>query len=73
MVEVHPRHRFTVYEPLDVLGAALDAAGDPQTGYTGRGEREPWMECLWEHDHSAGHYGLTRSCCDSWVNWSVLA
>ena len=42
-------HRVTVYEPLDVLGGALDAVGDPQTGYTGRGEREleAWMECLW--------------------------
>ena len=42
-------HRVTVYESLDVLGGALDAAGDPQTGSTGRGDREleAWMECLW--------------------------
>ena len=44
-----PGNRITVYEALDVTGGALDGAGDHQTGYTARGDREQHesMECLW--------------------------
>ncbi len=44
-----PADRITLYEALDVTGGALDGAGDQQTGYTARGDREQHesMECLW--------------------------
>ena len=44
-----PGDRITVYEQLPVTGGALDGAGDHQTGYTARGDREQHesMDCLW--------------------------
>ena len=44
-----PGDRITVYEQLPVTGGALDGAGDYQTGYTARGDREQHesMDCLW--------------------------
>jgi oleate hydratase len=35
-----PGDKITVYEQLLVTGGALDGAGDHQTGYTARGDRE---------------------------------
>jgi oleate hydratase len=39
----------TIYESLPVVGGAMDGAGDTETGFTCRGEREleARMECLW--------------------------
>lgn len=44
-----PAANITIYESLDVVGGAMDAAGDHANGYTSRGEREleARMECLW--------------------------
>jgi hypothetical protein len=36
----HAGDKITVYEQLLVTGGALDGAGDHQTGYTARGDRE---------------------------------
>lgn len=44
-----PAANVTVYESSPLVGGAMDGAGDPEHGYTCRGEREleARMECLW--------------------------
>jgi oleate hydratase len=44
-----PAKNITVFEQLKVVGGSMDGAGDPDHGYTSRGEREleGRMECLW--------------------------
>ncbi len=44
-----PAGNITIYEALQDVGGSMDAAGDPQRGFTCRGEREleARMECLW--------------------------
>ena len=44
-----PAGNVTIYELLPVVGGAMDGAGDAETGFTCRGEREleARMECLW--------------------------
>jgi oleate hydratase len=44
-----PASHVTVYDSLPLLGGSMDGAGDPERGFTSRGEREleARMECLW--------------------------
>ena len=44
-----PADQVTIYETLPLMGGSMDAAGNPKSGYTSRGEREleAYMECLW--------------------------
>ena len=44
-----PAGHVTIYETLPVVGGSMDAAGNANSGYTSRGEREleAYMECLW--------------------------
>src|SRR5580692_2450768 len=45
-----PSANITIYETLPVLGGSLDAAGDPETGYSLRGGRmftTDNYECTW--------------------------
>jgi hypothetical protein len=45
-----PGANITIYEALPVLGASLDAAGNPETGYSLRGGRmftTDNYECTW--------------------------
>jgi len=44
-----PAGNVTIYESLPVVGGSMDGAGDAETGFTCRGEREleAYMECLW--------------------------
>ena len=45
-----PGKNITVLESMKVIGGSMDGAGNAETGYTSRGERElePQMECLWD-------------------------
>ena len=45
-----PGKNITMLESMKVVGGSMDGAGNAETGYTSRGERElePQMECLWD-------------------------